>query len=95
MNVYEVQYRGKHQVKHTAYFSNKNDAQRYFNVNKRDEGVSWTALNLCTVRTDLVLSDWIQLLESDAPGSQCSLTPQDLITHRQCLSEASAGVDAA
>lgn len=38
-----------------------------------------------TVRTNLVQSDWIDLLTGDARGMTCELTPQDLITDREVL----------
>lgn len=43
------------------------------------------ALNAVTMRTSLVAADWIKLLQSDAPGTYCELTPQDLVTSRKVL----------
>ena len=36
-------------------------------------------LNQLEVKTTLKAAEWIQLLESDAPGMKMTLTPQDLI----------------
>ncbi len=40
-------------------------------------------LNLVELRTTLVAADWCALLQADAPGIVCDLTPQDLITSRK------------
>ena len=43
-------------------------------------------LHKVEVRTDLVIEDWVKLLEGDAAGAQTvELTPVDLITDRQYI----------
>jgi hypothetical protein len=44
-------------------------------------------LNEVQVDTTLRILDWVRLLEADAPGPACSMTPQDRITHRVRLKE--------
>lgn len=63
----------------TCYFTSKQAALVWFRMAKKLSGLRWVRLSQCTVRIDLKAEDWCMLLEADAPGMTCELTPQDLV----------------
>jgi hypothetical protein len=76
---------------HTEYFTSKEPAMAAFrNAKSTLVSVQLAAslqVNLIDVKTALKALDWIQLLQSDAPGHYCEKTPVDFITSRKTLVE--------
>ena len=90
MKLYEVQTtltKKSITCQETYYFSSQSGARRIFNRNKRLETVLRVRFSSVKVDTRLKTEDWISLLESDAPGMTCTMTPIDRITSRQLLAE--------
>lgn len=85
MKLYEVKARlnGIHPFE-TKYFTSKDEVMKQFRkMKKRD--VQWINVYLVTVNINLKSADWCKLLEADAPGLSCEVTPQDLITSHVLL----------
>ena len=74
-------------LKACEYFTASGAAKaRVTAIKKMLDGAGLRAqLSAVTLRTSLVAADWIKLLEADAPGDRCELTPVDLITDRKEL----------
>lgn len=85
MKLYEVTSRIAG-IRSTFFFTNKTDAMAMFRVEKKGPYTEWVILHKCIVRTNLSATDWCNLLQADAPGQVCNLTPVDLIVDRELVS---------
>lgn len=82
MKLYELRVGllGLRSLRDTYYFTSRTDALKSFREHKKQHRV--VDLYQCCVNTNLKAGDWCKLLQSDAPGIHCELTPQDLISNR-------------
>ena len=83
MTLYEVRIfnSAKHHPDFTRFFTSKAEATRFRNQHRRTKGNTFS-LRKCSVPSALSIHQWIELLETDAPGNQnFLLTPVDLITY--------------
>lgn len=91
MKLYEVKVKPATGHWRTWYRTSKGEATKIFNdqvkalkgQHQPHHALAW--LNQVELKTALLAADWCQLLESDAPGPTCDLTPVDLIESRQVL----------
>jgi len=85
MKLYEIRVAnlGIMRLRDTYYSTSQAKAMALFRKHKK-----WGAtvdLYHCEVDTNLKADDWCALLESDAPGTACNMTPQDRITGRTLI----------
>ena len=89
MRLYEYIERTPTQERH--YLTVKGDAISMFHRRVKElkavHGIikQSVTVNQIEVRTNLVAAEWCDLLEADAPGPACEITPVDFITSRTQL----------
>ena len=76
---------GKHSTRSTEYFTSKQAGVKWYTALRKKGLLRWILLFKCDLTTVLKAEDWCQLLQGDAPGITCNLTPQDLITKRKLI----------
>lgn len=86
MKLYELRVAelGIMRLRDTYYFTSEAAAMKKFNEHKNSASI--VDLYRIDVMTKLKAVDWCALLAADAPGLECVLTPQKLITDRVLIS---------
>jgi len=95
MRIYELRVAslGIIPLRDTYYFTSQTKAMKVFRKHKKEQAV--VDLYECKVDTNLKADDWCKLLATDAPGSDCELTPQGLIFYRNLIATCAPKAEAA
>jgi hypothetical protein len=80
-------------VRSTEYMASLAEVKKRFNELKKEKGMSSLQASEVHVQSKLTKEDWVMLLQSDAAGTYCELTPVDFIYSRNPLKEWSKSDD--